>query len=244
MNELIAKDRVSDIMEIFTPDEGFIHFYYGKIRNGKTYAATADILDLVSRGEIVYANWKIDFTEFELDDRKKFGFALMKFLFGKKYYFKYHARNFHYFSPDDVDVDFLGRLVGVHIFIDEGQWLFNSHSRMSDKKEDNDKRRLVLHNGHYCRSLNVISQRPSNIMKDYRSQVHVWYKCRKLMSFPWLGFTRQRIEDMKDDVPIDPFDNEGKLIVPAKHYWAKKEVYTAYETHAMRRDDVQRTENY
>jgi len=227
------ENLTKDLLEIFSPDEGFIHFYYGRIRNGKTYAATADILELISRGEIVYANWKINFDEFELDDRKKFGYLLMKFLTGRKYYFKYSSQNFHYFSPDDIDIGFLGRLVGVHIFIDEGQWLFNSHARMTDKKEDVEKRKLILHNGHYARSLNIISQRASNVMKDYRSQVHVWYRCRKLLSWPVLLFCRERIEDMKDDLPDEETIGWGDV----KVYFADDRVKRAYSTHAMRASD-------
>jgi len=230
----LVEQKTAEIYALFTPVEGFNTVHFGKVRNGKTYTATADILELLKRGEIVYANWRINFKGF--DERESFPIALVRYFFGKKYFYKFDDRNFHYIDTNSPDlIQTLNKLVGVHVFIDEGQWIFNSHL----KSDDPDKRRLILEGGHYCRSLNVITQRPMNILKDIRSQINIWYKCEKrLVIFGQILFVRYEIEDMKDDVPIDPFDNEGKLIVPSKHYWAKKEVYTAYETHAMRRDDA------
>jgi len=219
-------EEFSEIMKMFVPVEGQVSFYYGRIRNGKTYAATADILDLLKRGEIVYANWMVKFDGF--DERDSFKHVLVKSFFGRKDFFYYSPENFHYFHPDDIDVALLGKLVNVHIFIDEGQWIFNSHVRNPDEE----KRKLILHNGHYCRSLNIISQRPSNVFKDMRSQVNVWYKCEKRLSFPFLLFERTTYEDMKEDMPDEENPSGHKI------YFAKKEVYEAYNTHAMRGTDA------
>lgn len=216
-----------ELLRLFAPVEGQVSFYYGRIRNGKTYAATADILDLLKRGEVVYANWFVDFKDF--DERSNFWIVFVKTMFGKKRFYKYKKENFHYFHPDDIDIAFLGRLVNAHIFIDEGQWIFNSHVRNPDVE----KRKLILHNGHYSRSLNIISQRPNNVFIDMRSQVNVWYKCEKLFSLPFLTlFMRSEFQDMKDDMP----DEEKPSSV--KHYFLSKEVANAYSTHAMRGDDA------
>jgi len=46
------------------------------------------------------------------------------------------------------------------------------------------KRRLILHGGHYCRTLNIVTQRPMNIFKDIRSQINFFIvvkKCFKLV---------------------------------------------------------------
>jgi len=211
---------------MFAPVEGQVAFYYGRIRNGKTYAATADILELLERGESVWANWYIDFAGF--DQRSSFRMAFGKFIFGRKYFFRFSPDNFHYFDPDDIDVKELGRLVNAHIFIDEGQWLLNSH----DKQQDPEKRKLILHNGHYCRSLNIISQRPINVFKDMRSQIHIWYKCEKLISWPVLLFRRTMFEDMKEDLPDEEIPSGRKI------YFANKKVMAAYSTHAMRAKDA------
>jgi len=201
--------------------------YYGRIGNGKTYAATCDIIELLKRGETVYCNWDINFDTF--DERDSFKHVLVKSLFGRKDFFYYSPENFHYFHPDDIDVAHLGKLVNVHIFIDEAQWIFNSHVRNPDEE----KRKLILHNGHYCRSLNIISQRPTNVFKDMRSQVNVWYKCEKKLSWPFLVFQRTAFEDMKNDLPDEEVPS-GK----PKVYFASRRVLEAYSTHAMRDKDA------
>lgn len=222
-----------EIYSLFQPVEGLNSVYYGKVRNGKTYAATADIIELLQRGEIVYANWQIDLEDF--DERSSFKIALVRFFFGKKYFYKFKKENFHYFHPDEIDIDLLGRLVGVHLFIDEGQWIFNSHIR--EKAEDKEalaKRRLILHGGHYCRSLNVITQRPVNLFKDIRSQINVWYKCEKRLHIGrFILFQRWEFQDMKDDVPDEELSS-GR----PKTYIASKKIFNAYNTHGMRGKDA------
>jgi len=230
---VIKKERTQEIFDVFDFVEGTNNLYYGRVRNGKTYSATADILDLLKRGEIVYANWKIKVEDY--DERSSFWVALVKFFARRKYFYNFKASNFHYFSPDDIDVAFLGRLVGVHIFIDEGQWLFNSHIR--EKQDDPvaiEKRKLILHGGHYCRSLNVITQRPTNVFLDIRSQINVWYKCEKRFSIGrFVLFQRWRIEDMKDGVP-----DEDSPVGRPKTYIGDPKIYEAYNTHGMRGGDA------
>jgi len=217
-----------EILALFPEVEGDCNFYYGKIRNGKTRCATEDIIELLRRGEIVYANWPVNFSGF--DERSDWKTVFIKSLFGRKIFFKYGPENFTYFHPDEIDINFLGRLVNVHVFIDEGQWIFNSH----DRNADEDKRRLILHNGHYCRSLNIISQRPVNVFKDMRSQINTWYKCEKLLSFPFLLFRRSTITEMKDDLPDEEQIDDVKIYWP----WNNKLVFEAYNTHAMRADNA------
>lgn len=228
----LMEEKTAEIYDLFSPVEGFNNVYYGKIRNGKTYAATADILELLSQGEVVYANWHIDWSGF--DQRDSLPAVILKLLTGNPYFYKFNSSNFHYLDINSPTfITDINKLVGVHLFIDEGQWIFNSHL----KTDDPDKRRLVLEGGHYCRSLNVITQRPSNILKDIRSQVHVWYKCEKVLHLgKFIRFVRWSIEDMKDDLPVDPDEMEKKP--PSKAYWASDKVKQAYNTHGRRRDDA------
>jgi len=217
------QENTEEILQMFKPVEGQVSIYYGKIRNGKTYAATADILSLLRRGEVVFANWMVDVPVY--DEREHFWTVFWKILLRKRTFFRYNCPdNFHYFHPDEIDIPFLGRLVGVHVFIDEGQWIFNSHT----KDHDPEKRKLILHNGHYCRSLNIITQRPQNVFKDMRSQVHIWYKCEKKLTFPWLVFMKSEIQDMKEDLP------DEEQITSSKVYFASRDVLNAYNTHGMR----------
>jgi hypothetical protein len=222
--------RNQEILDLFRPEEGTIGFYYGKVRNGKTYAATADIWDLLRKGEVVIANWLIDFKGF--DERTSFSRAFFKFLTFRKYYFDYKPDNLYYFPPDSERLPLVKKLrkeVGVHIFIDEGQWVLNSHH----KTVDEDSQKLVLTNGHFCRSLNIISQRPGNVLKDYRSQVTFWYRCQKIISWPVLIFKKTIIEDMIEDYPDEESD-ENKT----KVYFADKFILNSYNTHGMRDADA------
>ena len=38
----LLEERSQEIISLFKPVEGDVCFYYGRIRNGKTYSATAD----------------------------------------------------------------------------------------------------------------------------------------------------------------------------------------------------------
>lgn len=226
------QEKTQQIMAMFAPIEGVITCYYGKVRNGKTYSATADILDLLNRGEVVFANWEVQWQGY--DQRKNKLLVFLKMLTGQNYFFQYKKDNFHYFSPElspQETVRLLNKLVGVHIFIDEGQWVLNSHVR----NPDIEAQKLILTNGHYCRSLNIITQRPSNVFVDMRSQVNIWHKCVKVWLKP-LRFVRYDIEDMKDNLPDE---NEEKMQkYPRKAYWARKKVYMAYNTHVFRSQDA------
>jgi len=236
-----------NILDLFSSVEGVNTVYYGKVRNGKTYAATADILELLDRGEIVYANWLVKWEGY--DQRRVRGVVFLKTLFGKKTFFVYKKENFHYMEPDGLisgegqtNVKHLNRLVGVHIFIDEGQWVIPSLDRSHDE-ESLAKMRLVLHGGHYCRSLNIITQRATNISKNSRSQINIWFRCEKRFHFGnFILFQRWAIEDMKDDMPVEYLlDEHGKKVKPngtVKSYLGNKRIFKAYNTHGMRAVDA------
>lgn len=217
----------------FVGREGENCVYFGQVGNGKTLMATMDIIELLKQGRVVYANWQIDFSTY--DERDDFRVVLAKWLFFRSEFYTIYKDNFHYISPDNIDVVLLARLDDVDLFIDEGQWIFNAHLKASgDDPIELAKRRLVLHGRHHCRSLNVITQRPINIMKEIRGQVTYWYKCVKVRTWPWLIFAKYTYWDMNsENLPVD---KEDEPIKP-KMYWPSKWVLNAYNTHAMREDD-------
>lgn len=241
--------KTDEIYKIFTPVEGYNTVYYGNIGQGKTRNATADIIELCNRGEIVYANWFIEIKDF--DERSSLRVAWAKFLGGSKYFYNFKKENFHYFDPQDIDIATLGNLVGVHLFIDEGQWIFNSLEKYDPSDKDKtDKLKLVLHGRHYCRTLNVITQRPENINKNIRSQVSIWYRCVKRFDiFGLMVFERWAIQDMKDTLPIEFTEKRNLKLevvreVPngeRKTYFVNKRndpIFPSYNTHAMRSKDA------
>lgn len=213
-----------ELIDLFEPDEGAINFYYGRIGNGKTYAATADILDLLERGRVVYCNWIIDWSGFDQRDSRAHRF--FHFVFFRKRFFVFKKENLRYFSPDDVSVEWLSTLTDCEIFIDEGQWIFDSYEGTKFSKE---KRRLILHTRHVNRSLNIISQRTNAVQISARGQVNRFFKCECRMRWPFLIFSRTEYQDMKgDDV-----DEEAEPI-SKKTYFARSRVLDAYDTKYLR----------
>jgi len=225
MENLEGKEliRTPELLDLFEPNEGSVNMYYGRIGNGKTYNATADILDLLKQGQVVYCNWVINFDGF--DERSSWTHAFMNFVFFRKNFYFFPKENLHIFKPDDVSVELLSNLNDCEIFIDEGQWIFDSYEGTKFSKE---KRRLILHTRHLNRSLNIISQRPMAIQKTARAQVNRFYKCVKKIGFPVLIFARYEYQDLKDD------DVDESEPLSTKVYFARKRILNAYNSKYLR----------
>lgn len=214
-----------DLLDVFQASEGSINMYYGKIGNGKTYAATSDILDLLKQGKVVYANWHINVESF--DDRRSPLMILLNFiLFRKRYYMIPCKENLHYFDPEDFSntsslVAWLSGLNDCHVFFDEGQDMFDSYEGTNFAKN---KRRLILHTRHYHRTLNIISQRPTAIQVSARGNVNRFFKCVKVATWPWVRFARYEFQEMTGET-VDETTPDS-----VKTYWASKKVFAAYNT--------------
>jgi len=214
-----------ELVDLFEPEEGSVNFYYGRIGGGKTYNATADILELLERGEVVYCNWPIRWEGF--DERESRSHIFWKTLFGRKRFFAFKKENLRYFNPDDVDVEFLSHLTDCHVFIDEGQWIFDSYQGRNFPVE---KRRLILHTRHMNRTLNIISQRTQAVAVTARGQVNRFYKCDvKLRIFGRTVFRRTEYQDMSGDDVDETADP-----ISVKVYWSNPKVFDAYDTHYLR----------
>jgi len=236
-----------DVSDLFVPVEGYNTCYYGKTRNGKTSSAVFDIWDLLARGEVVYANFMVRFPNYDERFDKRVLFSKVLF-FRQSKFFVYKADNFIYINPEELmsgktkyNIHYLNRLVGVHLFLDEGQWILPSMDRKWDE-EAIAKMKLVLHGGHYCRSLNIITQRPSNISANTRSQIHIWIRCVKKFSFlGFIGFSKFYIEDTdSQDKPIE-YDSEGKACGSRRNRYVfapTNKILNSYDTHAMRGEDA------
>jgi hypothetical protein len=227
-NMQIGKEvLMQDLIDVFAATEGSINMYYGKIGNGKTYAATSDIIDSLKRGIVVYCNWHVNVEDF--DDRKSFWPLLFNtVLFWKKrFYFIPCFQNLHYFDPEMFDstsslVEWLSQLNDCEIYFDEGQDMFDSYEGTRFAKS---KRRLILHTRHYHRVLNIISQRPTAIQVSARGNVNRFYKCVKLASWPWVRFARYEFQDMSGETVDETADP-----VSVKTYWGSNKVFKAYNT--------------
>lgn len=217
---------LNELIDVFSASEGSINMYYGLIGNGKTYAATSDILDLLKEGKVVYCNWRIVVPDF--DDRHDLWMVLWNLLlFRKRFYRIPCAQNLHFFDPENFNstaelVEWLSGLNDCHIFFDEGQDMFDSYEGTKFAKS---KRRLILHTRHYHRTLNIISQRPTAIQVSARGNVNRFYKCVKMFSWPWIRFMRIEFQQMSGET----VDEESEP-VSKKTYWGNSRVFGAYNT--------------
>lgn len=217
---------LNELIDVFSASEGSINMYYGMIGNGKTYAATSDILDLLKQGKVVYCNWNIVVDDF--DDRKSLWMIFFNtILFRKRFYCIPCHKNLKFFDPENFSstgelVEWLSSLNDCHIFFDEGQDMFDSYEGTKFSKS---KRRLILHTRHYHRTLNIISQRPTAIQVSARGNVNRFYKCVKLASWPWLRFMRVEFQEMAGETV-----NEESDPVSKKTYWGSQRVFRAYNT--------------
>lgn len=219
----------TDLIDIFSASEGSINMYYGLIGNGKTYAGTSDILDLLKQGKVVYCNWKIVVSDF--DDRENLFLLIWNLVFFRSRFYRIPcADNLHFFDPESFDstgelVEWLSKLNDCHIFFDEGQDMFDSYEGTRFSKA---KRRLILHTRHYHRTLNIISQRPTAIQVSARGNVNRFYKCVKIASWPWPRFARFEFQEM-----IGETVNENAEPISVKRYWGSKRVFGAYNTNYL-----------
>ena len=215
-----------ELLDFFEPDEGSINLYYGMIGHGKTYSATADILELLKQGKVVYCNWHINVNNF--DDRESFFVNFKNLITFNSLYFDIPCKeNLHYFDADNFEnnekmIEWLSKLNDCHIFFDEGQDIFDSYEGTRTSKL---KRRLILHTRHYHRTLNIITQRPTAIQVSARGNINRFFKCEKYATWPWVQFIRTEFQEMKGET----VDEESEPI-SIKKYYADSRVFKAYNT--------------
>jgi len=217
----------STYKEEFRAPEGSVNFYYGRIGSGKTYAATADILDLLDQGFKVYANWRIAWPGNDTRTRRLRAFLGLFLGFRRQDYIP--PSNFHYLDPskEQDDIDYLAELTDCFVFIDEGQNLLDSYKGTEFSKK---KRQFIQYTRHLHRTINIIAQRTQSVQVTARAQVNRFYKCeRKFFPF-WPRFVRKEFADIAgEDV-----DESDESLVSEKHYWGKKRVFRAYDSKYMR----------
>lgn len=233
-----------ELLNMFPATEGMIAQYYGRIGSGKTYNATSDILDLLRRGKVVYANWRIHYEG--TDERKSFGWVILSlFLPWRRRFYNFPSENLKYFEFSDKwaqtiarpeggfykdFTDWLSTRTDCYIFGDEGHVMFDSYqgTRMSI-----DKRTAILHTRHFNRTICIISQRPTAIHVAMRANVNVFYKCEQIWSFgPIVRFKRSEYQDMMNE----SVDEDEEKVISVKWYWGKTRVFEAYDTKYLRGD--------
>lgn len=227
---LVGKEvKEIELLDIFPPSEGMITQYYGRIGSGKTYAATADILELLRRGKVVYANWHIDYDGF--DERRSLPYIIFSLLFPwRKRFFSFPKDNLHYLPVDKEFHEKLAKITDAHIFLDEGHTAFDSYEMARMPLE---RRMSILHTRHFDRAIHIVSQRPTAVHVVMRANVNVFYKCERLHNlFGIVRFRRTEYQDLKDET----VDEDEEKAISRKYYWGKQRVFRAYNTKYLRGD--------
>jgi len=213
-----------DMFDILPPQDGGMNQYYGRIGEGKTYAATADAIADLEAGNVVYTSWKMLWDGY--DEREYWYYRLAYKLRLKKFFWKFPKENWHYFdmAADDA-LEKLGSLTDCIIYLDEGHLLLDSYLATKMERKD---RATILHTRHFDRSINIISQRPTAIHVMMRANVNRFYKYECLFKTPFILFRRTEFQDMVDET----VDEEKPL--STKLYIGKKSIFNMYNSKYLR----------
>lgn len=225
---------VRTVLEILPMNEADIQQYFGKIRNGKTYIATSDILKLLKKGNVVYANWQINwegYREFDNIFYRILGF------FGLKTEFKqYPKENLKYLPITQGFYDKFSKLTDCYVFLDEGHLAFDSYLMT---KMDLDRRASILHTGHFNRAIRIISQRPTNIHVQMRANVNMFIQCEKILDILNIRIFRKTFyEEMTNQESVDLEQPSGSSL-----YFGSKRIYNAYDSKYLRGDTPKSQDN-
>jgi hypothetical protein len=215
--------REIELLDLFPANEGLIEQIYGKVRQGKNYLATRNILYRLKHGSVEYANWKISWDGY--DQRESWFYTLLGAVGLKKRFYKFGKENFHFLPIDEDFLDTFERLTDCTVNLDEGQVIFDSyeHAKMSIRK-----RQSILATGHFGRTIIIISQRPTAIHVTARGNVNIFYKVEKLLSWPFLLFRCTEFQEMTGETVDEEKPERSRL------YIGVPSVYKSYDTHYLR----------
>lgn len=229
-----------DILDLIPAYEGEINQYYGKIGSGKTYTATADVLNDLKNGQVVYVNWDIKWEGY--DERQNKWLLFLGWLGLKKMFYIFPKENLRKIEIDENFTDTLSRLTDCIIYLDEGHLAFDSYEMAKMKIE---KRTAILHTRHFNRTINIISQRASAIHITLRANVNRYYKIENLTNWFWQLFKITRFKKSEyqeltaEEKPDETLEPEYTQI-----YYAKNEIFEAYSTKYLRKGLEASQKNY
>lgn len=216
-----------NILDYIAQNEADIVQYFGKIRNGKTYIATADILDLLNHGHVVYANWRVRWEG--RDERTELWARILGALGLKRTFRVYPKSNFYYLPVDENFFDTFARLTDCYVFLDEGHIAFNSYEMT---KMALSKQASILHTGHFDRAIRIISQRPTAIHVVMRANVNTFVQCEKTFQmFGFIRFKKTIYEELNPQESVDLQQPSAEI-----KYWGRRKIFEAYDTKYLRGD--------
>jgi len=196
-----------------------IYCYYGRLGSGKTYAMTRDIIDYLNDGNVVYANYSINWKGFdEKDDLMALFIAILGL---KRTFYHFPASNLRKIATDNDFHKVFGQLSSCIVAIDEAYTLFDSYQMA---KMPMSERLNILQTRKFDRSILYTAQRPTSVHVVMRGMTNVFYKCsRKDLPFCKL-FNRMEL-DLASDENVD--ENN---VISNKIYFGQKKYYNMYNT--------------
>jgi len=233
--------KSEDLQGYFEAPEGSIELIYGRIRQGKSTHAVRLMYNSLKEGRVIYSNLMLDLSQESFDQRDNFHDVFWKTIFGKKRFFSFDKKNYHWFNPTTGECDgvqvfdpnkkgdeirWLNTLTDCEIFYDEGQWLLDSYEMTNVSVE---KRKLITETGHNNRKIYIIAQRTQSVHVNARGNVNIFWKCKKVPFFFWTMLVVYEFQDMKgQDV------DEDTEPVSIQKYWTNNSYWRMFNTHYLR----------
>lgn len=241
---------IGPILDIFEAQEGEVHHIIGKTGQGKTYEATRRAFKYLKQGYVVYTTWRLNLPKY-YDERESFWVLLKNLLLFKGNFFRFnYQENWHYVNLDDYMEEgifntekfsiFLATRTDCIFFLDEGQDVFDSHTRAGKIA-----RQTITRTRHMHKTLIIVSQRAQAVDVTARGNVTYFFKCEKRL-YPFLPprFVVSYTEEI-DETNNYPLwarhDSQGKIIWKAPIWYsgfAKKKIYDLYDSWYMRKQQI------
>lgn len=252
MENITLDEREDSLVNVIPPYEGALRLWYGRIRQGKTYAATKDAFETLKAGQVVYTNWELKFETYfggaEYDERKVPLERILGMAGMKRHFLVVPRSNYHFIDIRDLEnvyvdgkptgknfYDWFAGLTSCSLYLDEGHIYYDSYLAL---KMDLARRISILNTGHFDRSVNIVTQRPTGIHAVLRDNVNIFYKCEKLWELGNLKrFQITEFQDIDaDGRPNEDQDEEGNYVnaVSQDRYFSSRKIFESYESKYMR----------
>lgn len=241
---------LTGVLDAFDAQEGVVEMIIGKTGMGKTYYATLRALKFLYNGYVVYTTWRLNLPEY-YDEREHWWPVIRNFIFRRKDFYRINLReNWKYVDLKSFDdekgifdtakfSEFLATRTDCIFMLDEGQDVFDSHSKTTKLA-----RQSITRTRHMHKTLIVIAQRAQAVDVTARGNVESFYRCEKRSFFGYNYFRVRRTEDI-DDAANYPIwirhDSQGRIVWRAQVWYsgfASKRVYDAYDSWYMRQEQV------
>jgi len=242
---------LTDVIAGFEAQEGEVQQIIGKTGQGKTYEATRRAAGYLYSGYTVYTTWKMNVPDY-YDEREHLWPIIRNILTGNRFFHRFDLKNnykyidLRQYNNEDGTFDterfsrFLAALTDCIFMLDEGQDVFDSHT-----KAGRIARQTITRTRHMHKTLIVISQRAQAVDVTARGNVTYFYKCEKI-SIPFLGyrFRVYRTDDIDENsnYPIwVRHDSTGREVWKAELWhsaFAKQWIYDMYDSWYMRQQQI------